>query len=67
MRASRQKLSTSVKNPVRKGLVTSPEDYPWLWLASSGEALIGNCHSRGRLCHANVALRHSLQLSSHRL
>ena len=20
------------QNPVRKGLVTQPEDYPWLWL-----------------------------------
>jgi REP element-mobilizing transposase RayT len=24
------------QNPVRRGLVKNPEDYPWLWLESCG-------------------------------
>jgi REP element-mobilizing transposase RayT len=28
-----EKLEYIRQNPVRRGLVTKPEDYPWLWLA----------------------------------
>ena len=30
-----QKVEYVRRNPVRKGLVTRPEDYPWLWVRTS--------------------------------
>lgn len=30
-----EKLEYIRQNPVRRGLVTKPEDYPWLWLAKT--------------------------------
>ena len=31
-----EKITYILNNPVRKGLVSSPEEYPWLW-AATGE------------------------------
>jgi hypothetical protein len=30
-----EKLEYIRQNPVRRGLVGTPEDYPWLWVESS--------------------------------
>ena len=32
-----EKVAYILNNPVRKGLVRSPEEYPWLWTAIVGE------------------------------
>jgi REP element-mobilizing transposase RayT len=33
-----EKVEYIRQNPVRRGLATRPEDYPWLWLEKSGKA-----------------------------
>jgi putative transposase len=43
----RGRIEYLLGNPVRAGLVTSPFDYRWLWLPSTGEVARASTGSRG--------------------
>ena len=42
-----EKLDYMCLNPVRRGLVEKPEDYPWLWLEQMDGEMAGGSDARG--------------------